>query len=110
MTCEASFSFQLPLNNNLQHEHHHKDHQSYIMVITIVIIRIANQDHQNHISRTIKKVDENQESQRSEFKNMNQQNHNCCLFLTRTVHKMRRVLSDRYRITQEKFQYHGVLM
>ena len=30
-------------------------------------------------------------------------------FLTRTVHKvlMRRVLSDKYKITQEKFQYHG---
>ena len=32
--------------------------------------------------------------------------------ITRTVHKvlMREVLSDRYRIIQEKFQYHGVLM
>ena len=32
--------------------------------------------------------------------------------ITRNVHKMlmRRVLSDRYRITQENFQYHGVEM
>ena len=30
--------------------------------------------------------------------------------ITRTAQKMlmRRVLSDRYRITQDKFQYHGV--
>ena len=43
---------------------------------------------------------------------LGQPNYQLQIHLTRSVHKilMRMVLSDRYRITQEKSQYHGVEM